>query len=45
MLQAALCAPEHRSLGVIQILHVNFYIGVSLADALAPKCLETIVFF
>lgn len=32
------------SLHVIQILHVNFYIGMSLADALAPKCLEIICF-
>lgn len=30
------------SLGVIQIIHINFYTGMSPADALSPKCLETI---
>lgn len=32
------------SLGVSQIIHINFYTGVSPADALSPKCLETICF-
>lgn len=32
------------SLGVIQIIPINFYTGVSPADALSPKCLETICF-
>lgn len=32
------------SLGVIQIIHINFYTGVSPADALSPQCLETICF-
>lgn len=32
------------SLGVIQIIHINFYTGMSPADALSPKCLETICF-
>lgn len=32
------------SLGVIQIIHINFYTGVSPVDALSPKCLEPICF-